>query len=345
MRYGDYTVRRDTSAAQALRSLERNEYKALVLEEEGVLYGVLTDGDIRRFLLNNGDLSRPVELVATSSPSCVTGYREAAARDMLEELDCTVVPMMGKNGRIHALVFKDATLHREQNHIKNPVVIMAGGLGTRLYPYTEILPKPLMPIGRVTITEHIIDRFKKFGCKDFTLVVNHQKNLIKSYFAETASGYNLDFVEENVPLGTGGGLAFLKGRFGGSVFVTYCDNVIEADYGDVVSQHEREKNALTVVLAKKTFKIPYGVIEVEADGEVAAIREKPQESYLINAGFYVVSPAFIDLVEDNKFQHITDIIAKCQKHGLRVGSYSIDEDSFIDIGQLEDLRGLGNKLR
>lgn len=345
MTYFDYIVDKDANVAAALAILEQNEYKALILEEDGALRGIVTDGDIRRFLLSDGDLTRPVSAVATKKPTFVEGYHEQTARDLLEELDCTCVPMVGMDGHIHALVFDEITLHREQDDLDNHVVIMAGGFGTRLYPYTEILPKPLIPIGRATITELIIDRFKKFGCRDISLVVNHKKNLIKSYFSEIETDYTLDFVDEDKPLGTGGGLAFFKGKFEKPAFVTYCDNVIEADYRDILKRHNREGNILTIVAARKKTSLPYGVIETDDTGAVLAIHEKPTEEYLINAGFYIVSPEFIEMVEDNTFQHITDLIEQCHKAGKRVGIYAVDGDCFIDIGQVEDLKDLGNKLR
>ena len=345
MRYDDYVLKSGTTVASALKMLEVNEYKALILEEEGLITGILTDGDIRRFLLANGSLLSDAKTAATNNPVSVTGYHEQSARDMLEQRDCTVVPMINRTGHVHALVFKDATLHREQADINNHVIIMAGGLGTRLFPYTEILPKPLIPVGRATITELIIDRFKKFGCRDITLVVNHKKNLIKSYFSEIETDYNLSFIEERVPLGTGGGLAFFKGRFEYPVFVTYCDNVIEADYRDILNHHQNHKYDITMVVAEKTMSIPYGVIQINEDGEITEINEKPEETYLINTGFYVVSPEFTDMVEKECFQHMTDLIAKAGKRGLKVGSYTIEEDCFIDIGKLEDIKSLGNKLR
>ena len=346
MKYSDYIIGKDTIVADALKILEKNEYKALVVEEKGELYGVLTDGDIRRFLLKNGNqLSFTVEYVMTKNPSYVTGYHEQAAREMLKTLDCTVVPMLDDKGIIHAVVFNEATLHREQDDINNHVIIIAGGFGTRLFPYTEILPKPLLPIGNATVTELIIERFKKFGCKDITLVLNHKRNLIKSYFSEIETDYNMDFVDEDIPLGTGGGLAFFKGRFTEPVFVTYCDNIIEADYRDILSYHVSSKNILTMVVAKKKFNIPYGVVEIGKNRELEKIVEKPVLEYLINTGFYVISPEFIDLVEDKKFQHITDMAVRHKENGYAIGSYIIENDCFVDIGQLDDLKDVGTKLR
>lgn len=345
MNFSDYIIGSPISVAKALSVLEQNELKVLfLLDDAGRLSGVVTDGDIRRFLLEDGDLSKPVSTAASRNPSFVEGYHEAAARELMEQHGLSCVPMVA-GGEIHALVFAEFTLHRFRADIDNPVIIMAGGFGTRLSPYTEILPKPLIPVGNATITERIIERFRKFGCRDVTLVVNHKKNLIKSYFSEVNTDYNLDFVDEDEPLGTAGGLAFFKGRFDKPAFVCYCDNVIEADYRDILKTHTARGNALTMVVAKKRTVIPYGVVETDADGGMIDILEKPEQEYLINAGFYVVSPEFIDRVKPDVFQHITDLAKEAVADGLDVGTYVIDGDCFIDIGQIDDLKELGNKIR
>lgn len=333
----DYIVEESATVAEALGKLEKNEYKVLAVANDR-LRGVVTDGDIRRFLLNNGNISQPVSLASSKNPIYLNGFNEGKARKILFEKNITCVPMTDDDGAVHALVFKDTTFHREGEALKNHVIIMAGGFGTRLYPYTDILPKPLMPMGKSTVTEIIIERFKKFGCRNITLVVNHRKNLIKSYFSEKEKDYNLDFVDEDTPLGTAGGLAFFKNKFSDDVFVTYCDNIIETDYRDIISFHKREKNILTLVAAKKCLTIPYGVVELSEDGTVSKIREKPSEEYLINAGFYIISPRFIEMVKDDEFQHITDLIKKCISKGDRIGVYTIDEESFVDAGQIENLK-------
>lgn len=347
MHYHDYIIKKENSVSDAMQQLEKSGHKIVFVAcgaEDDILCGVLTDGDIRRYLLSGLSLSAPVMDAASKDPICVTGYHEAKARAVLKERDISCVPMVDENGRAHAFVFSNETVHLETAPIDTPVIVMAGGLGTRLYPYTEILPKPLIPVGKVTITEHILNRFKKFGCYDFHLVVNHKRNLIKSYFSEIDTGANLTFVDEDVPLGTGGGLSFFKGQFDQPVLVTYCDAVIEADYAEILKQHKDQGNIFTMVCAKKTITVPYGVIESSADGEMLSLLEKPRYELLTNTGLYVVSPEFIEMVPDNTFLPITDLVETCRKAGKRVGVYAIEEECFIDIGQLEDLHGVEGKL-
>lgn len=317
----------------------------LFIAPDGKLEGVVTDGDIRRHLLKGGKMSKPAGDIASKKPFFVQGFHEAVAREIVDKRDLTCVPMLDSSERIHALVFKNDTIHREKSNLKIPVIMMAGGLGTRLLPYTDILPKPLIPVGKITITEQILNRFKKFGCTDFSLVVNYKKNLIKSYFSEVDTGINIDFVDEDKPLGTGGGLCFYKGRFDGPVFVTNCDSVIEADYEEILELHKRTNSVITLVCAKKKFSIPYGVVEVAEDGAVINLVEKPSFDFLTNTGFYVVSQEFIEMIPDDTFTPITEIVEKCRTEGKRVSAYTIDEECFIDIGQLEDLKSVEDKLK
>ena len=348
MEFQKYFIGRDKSIADAMKKIDDSGHKIIFVTPKGSetgICGVVTDGDIRRYLLGGSDLNVPVMEAASKNPIIVRGYHEAKARALLKEEGVTCVPMINACGNAHALVFADETLHCDTPPVDTPVIVMAGGFGTRLKPYTEILPKPLIPVGKVTITEHILNRFKKFGCYNFYLVVNHKRNLIKSYFSEVETGANLEFIDEDVPLGTGGGLSFFKGRFDCPILVAYCDAVIEADYTDIVATHVRHGNIFTMVCAKKSIIFPYGVVEANESGELIEIKEKPSFDLLTNTGLYVVSPEFIEMVPDNTFVPITDMAEKCRAAGKRVGVYTIDEECFIDIGQLEDLKSVEDKLR
>lgn len=345
MSYSDYIIPAEATVAEALKRLERNPHKVLFVAPDDRLAGVVTDGDIRRFLLSGAPMDRPVRTAASLKPVFVRGFHEAQARALLEERDLTCVPMLDAESRIHALVFEEETIHRAAAKIDVPVIMMAGGLGTRLLPYTEILPKPLIPVGSMTITEQILSRFRKFGCTRCALVVNYKRNLIKSYFSEVDTGMALEFIDEDKPLGTGGGLSFFKGRLDGPAFVTNCDSVVEADYAEVLAQHVRTNSVITMVCARKRMAVPYGVVQVDEDDAVTAMLEKPAYDLLINTGFYVVSPEFIERIPDGVFTPITEVVEQFRSEGHRVGAYVVDEECFIDIGQLDDLCQVEGKLR
>ena len=342
--FNDYIITGSETVGEALLKLESGWYKILFVAPGGLLRGVVTDGNIRRFLLAGGSMESCVTEAANKDPVSVSGFHEGRARELLSEKQITCVPMTDAAGRIHALVFADETLHSAEKLVSSPVIMMAGGLGTRLMPYTEILPKPLIPVGGVTITEQIIKRFRKFGCSEFSLVVNYKRNLIKSYFSEVEAGRGLEFVDEDEPLGTGGGLAFFKSRFDKPVFITNCDSVVEADYAELLRFHNDTDSLVTMVCAKKCIEIPYGVVEADERGEVTSLKEKPSYELLTNTGLYVVSPEFIELVPNNRYTPMTELIGFVREMGRRVSAFTIDEECFIDIGQLDDLKSVEGKL-
>ena len=221
---------------------------------------------------------------------------------------------------------------------------MAGGKGTRLYPYTQILPKPLIPIGEKTITEHIMSRFMKYGCKSFEMIINYKRNLIKSYFLDNEDTYDITFIDEKQFLGTGGGLKLLKGKIDTTFFMTNCDILIEEDFDRILEYHQKNNNIITVVCAKKNMTIPYGMVEVSESGKALALREKPCFSFLTNSGFYVIEPEFLDMIPDNTFIHITDVIQRCIDMKMQVGVYTIPEEKWLDMGQLEEMEKMKKRL-
>ena len=145
---------------------------------------------------------------------------------------------------------------------------MAGGEGKRLYPYTKVLPKPLIPIGDLPICTHVIESFRKFGCDNFTLILNHKSNMIKAYYNDIQKDYSLDYVEETKFLGTAGGLSLLKGKIKDTCFVSNCDILVDADFSCIYKWHKKEQNMITMVCALKEIKIPYGVTVNPENGEI-----------------------------------------------------------------------------
>ncbi len=257
----------------------------------------------------------------------------------------SAIPLLDNNKCVSDIIFLDeASKVEPRKNLDLPVVIMAGGLGTRLYPYTKILPKPLIPVGEKPITEHIINRFNSFGCKDFSLIVNHKKNMIKAYFNELEKDYSVNFAEETEFLGTGGGLSLLKEKISSPFFLTNCDVLIEADYNDIYNFHIKNENLITVVCALKNVTIPYGVFKLKENGEIDTITEKPTMNFLTNTGMYLVNERIISELEENKVISFPEIIDKYRDLGEKVGVYPISETSWMDMGQLEELEEMRRKL-
>ena len=202
----------------------------------------------------------------------------------------------------------------------------------------------MIPIGEKTITEHIISRFHEYGCEHFDMIVNYKKNFIKSYFLDNENTYDVNFIDETEFLGTGGGLRLLKGRYKTPFFMTNCDILIEEDYAKIFEYHQKNKNIITMVCAEKNMIIPYGTVEVSKDGQAMGLKEKPSLSFTTNTGFYVIEPEFLELIPDNTFIHITDVIQKCIDMEKGVGVYTISEEKWLDMGQMEELEKMKKKL-
>lgn len=345
MNIDDLIIQSDISVFDAMHSLETTGRRILFIAPEGRLEAVLTDSDVRKFILRGGNLNQPVSEAANYKPKSLPVDMRSGARVFLQQNVIDAVPLLDKKGRIVDVVFANDTDDiRARATLDIPVVIMAGGLGTRLYPYTKILPKPLIPVGESPIIELVIRNFHDFGCQGFTLVLNHKRNMIKSYFADVDKDYFVDYIDEEEPLGTGGGPSLLKGRMNGTFFLTNCDILVDADYSDILNFHRKQGNDITMVCAMKRFTIPYGVVELCDEGQFSRIAEKPMMDYLINTGMYVVEPSVVEHTADGVKQGFTDIIEQCRQRGGSVGVYPISEGSWMDMGQIEELELMRRRM-
>ncbi len=344
MNLRDFLIPESFRIIDAMQRLDVLGKKTLFLEKDGRLLATLTDGDVRRWILKNGDLQRPVKEAANYKPKWLFTEDRKLAQRKLREWQVDAIPMLNQERRIVGIFLRNNEEIRSGDRLKLPTVIMAGGFGTRLYPYTKILPKPLIPIGEIPIAEHIINRFRSFGVDQFYLVVNHKKNMIKAYFSESAKDYRLDYAEEEKPLGTGGGLSLLQGKIQSSFFLTNCDILVEADYERIYRHHRDCGNRITMVCAKQNIKIPYGVIETDEKGGILSMKEKPEMSFLTNTGFYVVEPEVIEELSKDTPIGFPEIIAAWQSKGERVGTYTIEEKQWLDMGQIEEMEKMMTEL-
>ncbi|MCM1266529.1 MAG: sugar phosphate nucleotidyltransferase [Bacteroidales bacterium] len=312
------------------------------------LRAVVSDGDIRRYILSGGSLERAVYEIAHKEPIFLREDQEDQAFALMRRHFITAVPILNEQGEIVRIRSMKETFWEgapeEKRSLNLPLVIMAGGKGTRLKPYTDILPKPLIPVGDKTITEHIMDRFAAYGCDRVTMIVNYKKDFIKAYYTDNEIYREITFVEEEEYLGTGGGLRLLADRVTDTFFMSNCDILIDADYAGILDYHRQSGNLITMVCAEKKFEIPYGTVSLDRENRVVALKEKPQFDYRVNTGFYVIEPAFLERIPLGRFIHITDVIEKCIADGERVGSYLIPDDAWMDMGQLDELEKMKERL-
>lgn len=344
MNLNDFIVSEEDSLLEVMKVIDNNCKGIVFICNNGKLLAVVTDGDIRRYILKMGSLDAKVKEIANYNPKYITNEETTDYHAYMRSHSITALPVVKKNKKIITIRFLyDANPVRNTN-LNVPVVIMAGGKGTRLYPYTQVLPKPLIPVGDKTITEIIMDHFEAFGCNHFDMIVNYKKNFIKSFFLDNETKRDVEFIAESDFYGTGGGLALLQGKYQDTFFVTNCDIIIEEDYSDILKHHKLEQNIITIVTAMKNTTIPYGTIEVGENGQVAKMKEKPSFSFLTNTGLYVLEPEFLDMIPKDTFIHITDVIQTCINQGKKVGIYPISEHAWMDMGQMEEFEKMRERL-
>lgn len=330
---------------QAMEQLEKTEEKIVfVVDAESRLIGSLTDGDIRRWILSDGDLKAQVSQVCNCTPFVAEesfGIERVRAEMLGGNFGC--VPVVDASRAIVRLLFweelfQGAVATKPKRRLDLPVVIMAGGQGTRLAPFTNVLPKPLIPVGDRTVIEIIIDQFLPYGLHRFFLSVNYKAKILKSFFEELTPSYSVSYLEENEPRGTAGSLRALYLPEPEHLIVTNCDVVIQADFGELVSFHTENNYDLTLVASLKDYHIPYGVCELEKGGSLARIQEKPQYSFLVNTGMYVVRRDRLGLLPEKARCDMTDFIERIKEAGGRVGVFPIGENAWIDTGEWTEYR-------
>lgn len=338
MNINELLINEDDTVLYAMERLDKIAKKVLFLQENGKLLGAVTDGDIRRWILKSGSLEAKVKEVANYNPKFIVAGTRREALQYMKSSKVEALPVLDENHKIvNVIMWDDTEVAPMKEQIELPVVMMAGGLGKRLYPYTNILPKPLIPVGEVPIAEHIINQFHEYGCRQFHLVVNHKKNMIKAYFNEIDKDYEVFYADEDTPLGTGGGLSLLKGKIDSTFILTNCDILVREDFAKIYKLHKEQNHVITMVCSLKNFSIPYGVVEIGEDGEIAEMKEKPQLSFFTNTGCYIVEPEVIEELEENTAVGFPDIIEKYKKQGRKVGVYPIGENAWLDMGQLDEL--------
>jgi dTDP-glucose pyrophosphorylase len=330
-------IRKESSISSAMKQMDAIKMKLLiVIDDEGLFLSLISIGDIQRAIINNFELSTPIFQILRNKVNV------AHVDDDVDEIKSHIknkrndfMPVIDDfNNIVNVIYWEDIfSIKKSKNQFDIPIVIMAGGKGTRLKPLTNVLPKPLIPIGDKTIVEEIMDSFVNHGSHRFFMSVNYKAELINYYFDNlNNSNYKIEYFKESIPLGTAGSLSLLKGKINTTFFVSNCDIIIDEDYSEILDFHTKNKNLITIVAAIKYFRIPYGTLITGNNGQLLSLDEKPELSYKINTGVYILEPEVIKLIPNNEFFHITQLIDKLIEKGENVGVFPISEGSWKDIG-------------
>ena len=336
----EFFVRKDDTIRDVILHIKKCEERVLFIVEDRRLIASITYEDIKRYVINGGDINKSISSIANYNPKFINENEIKNAKVIIDTEKIKLLPVINFNNEVVLLISSNGDMYLSKEKINIPVVIMAGGLGTRLYPYTKILPKPLIPIDDKPIIEHIMNRFYNVGCVEHYLIVNHKKNMIKAYVDCVDRKYKVNYVEEELPLGTGGGLSLIKDKIKGDFFFSNCDIIIDSNYIEMYKYHKMNGNMITIIAAKKKFTIPYGVIKIKEKNNYAGIHEKPSYNFLINTGLYIVNSKILELLNKNEKIDFPNIIEKCKNKGYKVGVYTIEQKAFLDMGQIEELKNM-----
>lgn len=321
----------------ALKLMDETAHKTLFVIKERKLVGCISDGDIRRAILKEIKLNQPISLVMNTKPTFATeGYNIEKIKSLFVKKRFEAIPVIDNYGIIKEILYWNEIYSEEFEKypkLSNPVIIMAGGKGTRLEPFTNILPKPLIPVGDKTMIETIIDEYLKYSINQFYISVYHKSKIIKAYFEEINHPYQVSYIEEEAPMGTAGSLKLVEDKFDEPVFISNCDIMIKEDYSKILDFHINANYDITVVASMQHYQIPYGVCELNSDGSLSQINEKPEYDMLVNTGMYIINPQVFKLIPSDTFYHITQLIESTLKLNKKVGVYPVSEKSWIDVGQ------------
>jgi len=331
-------IQKTESILSALKKMDTEKCKLLFVYEGNLFLSILTIGDIQRAIIAGVDLTHAVsEIIDKNKKFAKPSESIDEIKNKMMRLRAECMPIVDSKGELVDVYFWKDLFDKSNSLLKEkidlPVVIMAGGKGTRLKPITNVIPKPLIPIGDKTILEDIMDQFENIGCKQFYMSVNYKSDMMRFYIDQLDHKYQIEFFEETQPLGTIGSVALLKGKINTPFFVSNCDIMIDQDYRDVYDYHIQNKNDLTIVTAVKSIRIPYGVIETGENGLMTGLKEKPELTYMINTGVYLLNAGLIDEIPEGKFFHITDLMEKVKARGGRVGCFPVSEGAWRDMGE------------
>ena len=340
-----HTIPETASIKSAVKKMDRGGIGiVLCIDDAKNVRGLITDGDFRRAVLNSVSLDVPVSTIMNRNfISLPEGYNPDEAAALFKTTPAHYIPVV-RGSKIIDLISEENLVRAPKTGRKKRrgifpanVVIMAGGFGTRLSPLTYILTKPLIPIGQKPIIEIIIDKFVDVGAREFYLSVNYKSRLIKSYFEELDPSYKVNYIYEDKPLGTAGSLKNFKDRTK-TILVSNCDIIVNIDYRNLIEFHKKHSNDITIVASLKHFVIPYGVCEIGQGGELTQMNEKPEFSFFVNTGMYVLNPKILRLIPKNRQFHMTDLIETVKSKNARVVIYPINENAWIDIGEWSEYK-------
>jgi dTDP-glucose pyrophosphorylase len=332
------SVRPETTLIETMETITQGRRQiSVVVDAENRLMGTVTDGDIRRAILSKVDiLETHVATVMQKSPHVaqVSDSEEVMVAKMREH-KIRALPVLDQDNRVVSIVHLDS-LMEPQAPVENWVVIMAGGLGKRLRPLTEEMPKPLLPVGSKPLLETIVENFQRYNFRQFYFAVNYKADQIRNHFGDGGKwNAEIRYLEEETRLGTAGALRLIEERPTAPIIVMNGDLLTRVDFEALLDFHLQEGAAATMCVREYDFQVPFGVVELE-DQRVKSIVEKPVQQFFVNAGIYVLNPDLLDQIPADGYFDMTTLFENLIENGQRASVFPVKE-YWLDVGRIDDL--------
>ena len=340
-RYKQVLVKPDMPLKDALKQMDKAALQVLiVVDDEDKLLGIVTDGDTRRAIINGIDFKRPVSSIMTKNPIAMpySGDKNKALK-LMKKYVLRHIPVIDRENKVVGLVLWEDFLNDGKVAYSSKdtfVVIMAGGKGVRLDPFTKILPKPLIPLGEKPIIELVMDNFRKYGFNKFLISLNYKAEMIKMYFSENPTDNQIDYIEEKEFLGTGGALSLVKSKLRDTFILSNCDIIIDANFDSLLNYHRENKNKATILAVTRHIRIPYGVLKMR-NADLDEFIEKPEYHFIVNSGIYALEPDIIDLIPASEPMDMPDLVLLAKKKRFRIQVCPMS-CSWFDVGEWEEYK-------
>ncbi len=333
--YKKLCLKEISTIREALKIIDGGAMKiALVVDDDEKLVGTLSDGDIRRGLLNGLSLENSIEAIVYRTPTvCSIEDTQEYILEQALKKKIYQVPIIDKNGKLIGIEEVDNLLKPETR--TNRVVLMVGGLGTRLRPLTEHVPKPMLKVGNKPILETIILNFKKYGFINIILSVSYKAEIIEEYFKDGKEfGINIEYIYENQRMGTAGALSLMRDRLNEPFFVMNGDLLTNINFEQMMNYHISNSSDATMGVREYDFQVPYGVVNIDGN-TILSIEEKPIHKFFVSAGVYILNPKALEFIPNNKFYDMPTLFEKIIEKELKSISFPIHE-YWLDIGRIEE---------
>lgn len=343
MIWKDIVIKECSTLLETMKIIDESSLQfAVVVDEESFLLGTVTDGDIRRGILRGEGLNVPITSIMNPNPtSAKKGQKPYKYKQLMRFKKLKQLPIVDNNNKIVDILFMDK-LDASTN--KNTVILMLGGLGTRLRPLTNDIPKPMLKIGNKPILETIVEGFKQYGYTHFIFSVNYKKEIIQDYFQNgEAFDVTIEYIEEDKRMGTAGALSLLKERPKDPFFVMNGDLLTQINFEQLMEFHLEHRSVATMCVREYEYQIPYGVIET-TNTQLVSIKEKPIHRSFVNAGIYVLNPSVLDLIPIDTFYDMPTLFEQLIKLNMNTSAFPIRE-YWLDIGQIDDFNRANNEFK